>query len=488
MPPLVIAEDADLQVGIGPPLIERCTWEASMTLQSDTTGVNLGRRCPTNTIVVPEDNDLDVHVETTTSTVGDTIVGLLPGGLTVQRTLGSRILTLNVPEDIEIYGNLSWDGRLRMPKALQTSSVTVNAATVLQVYEIGPSDQDLTFNKAIRIFLEDAGANQLGFQDADGVYRTITTTCSADTQAAGNALPANGDCRIAVGDDAVIWTKHFTKVVISNQNGQETSTTERSSPGGGFSLLRQLQARNTPPIIVRFTAQQKGTRSVHVEWYTNETTHDMLWYGLWDAHKQAPIEETLRTVRDDSYRVGKEVVLKNLAPGENYVFVIRAKDTEGAYSETQQTLQLLSFDDFVKQDIPSKQPQSILANEKITTLPKQTRVLSGTLETPNGPVRVDIPIDNLSQIEEKIPDESIATEIKALAEAARKEERSYHTYIVPREENLQDKKAQTIQPLAHEPALVGQQGDIQENVRIPGFVFASALGVFLLLRILLLLL
>ncbi len=38
----------------------------------------------------------------------------------------------------------------------------------------------------------------------------MTTICAGDNQTTGDALLADTECKISVGNDLVIWTKHFT--------------------------------------------------------------------------------------------------------------------------------------------------------------------------------------------------------------------------------------------------------------------------------------
>ncbi|PJA01759.1 hypothetical protein COX74_01020, partial [bacterium (Candidatus Gribaldobacteria) CG_4_10_14_0_2_um_filter_41_16] len=45
----------------------------------------------------------------------------------------------------------------------------------------------------------------------------------------GDALAAGGDCKISVGSDLIIWTKHFTNFVTYTQ----TAIPPASSGGGG---------------------------------------------------------------------------------------------------------------------------------------------------------------------------------------------------------------------------------------------------------------
>lgn len=122
----------------------------------------------------------------------------------------------------------NWDGTINVPtvKANNTVEVTPDAgktATVNAVIELGFNDVPLTFSKAVRILIPGQAGKDAGYYRGT-TFTKITTVLNADTQAAGDALPAGQDGKIDVGTDLVIWTKHFTKFI---------AYTQTSSGGGG---------------------------------------------------------------------------------------------------------------------------------------------------------------------------------------------------------------------------------------------------------------
>jgi hypothetical protein len=130
-------------------------------------------------------------------------------------------------------GPPSWDGSINLPSPQPLSSVIIPAGigvvnTVTAVVEIGVGDTPLTFDKAVRIQFDGQGGKKVGYTRS-GTYTEITTVCSADTQAAGDAVPAAGDCKITVGADLVVWTKHFTR--FSTHTSSSTSSTGTASAG-----------------------------------------------------------------------------------------------------------------------------------------------------------------------------------------------------------------------------------------------------------------
>jgi len=59
---------------------------------------------------------------------------------------------------------------------------------------------------------------KVGYTHGGSPLTEITATCTGDSQSIGDELSTNGDCKIDVGADLVIWTKHFTKFVTYSQN------------------------------------------------------------------------------------------------------------------------------------------------------------------------------------------------------------------------------------------------------------------------------
>jgi hypothetical protein len=76
-------------------------------------------------------------------------------------------------------------------------------ADVSSVIEVGYGDTKLTFDKAVRILIPGQAGKYVGYSRS-GVFYQITANCVADTQEAGNALAADGDCKKDVGNDVVI--------------------------------------------------------------------------------------------------------------------------------------------------------------------------------------------------------------------------------------------------------------------------------------------
>ncbi|MDE2079223.1 MAG: right-handed parallel beta-helix repeat-containing protein [Patescibacteria group bacterium] len=171
----------------------------------------------------------------TDPTTGD-VSGTVGTEATTSATSGGVTATFDIPAGTTVTGTSTWNGVLNFP-SVSTSytgpgTPTGYTTTVTMAVEAGTSTASLTFDKGVRIlFSGQAGAN-VGWS-LNGTFTEITATCSADSQAAGDALAAGGDCKIAVGSDLVVWTKHFTTFLTYTQTGTTVSAGGGGGGGGG---------------------------------------------------------------------------------------------------------------------------------------------------------------------------------------------------------------------------------------------------------------
>jgi hypothetical protein len=124
----------------------------------------------------------------------------------------------------------SWNGIIAAPTITtvtlpETSGQTKTLSTAI---EIGFTGAKLSFDKAVRILLPNQAGKRAGYVRTGTTFTEITAICAADNQTVNNALPLDGDCKIDVGSDLVIWTKHFTNFATYTQ-----TTNEVGGGGGG---------------------------------------------------------------------------------------------------------------------------------------------------------------------------------------------------------------------------------------------------------------
>ena len=145
--------------------------------------------------------------------------------------------SVEVSNGTVVSGNTSWNGIINLPTIKPSSSVTVTAGTgntssILTVVEIGYGNFNITFDRAVRILIEGQVNKYIGYTK-DNIFHEITTICADDNQSIGNLLPAEGDCKINVGNDLVVWTKHFTNFVTYTQTAIPSAPPAATGGGGG---------------------------------------------------------------------------------------------------------------------------------------------------------------------------------------------------------------------------------------------------------------
>lgn len=140
-----------------------------------------------------------------------TMITLLPApvlatvGTPIVTLSGGILMTMEIPPLTTITGPVGWHGLLYLP----TATTTTDTNAVSSIF-VGFGDMLLTFNRGVRLnFIGQAG-NSISYTHGVNTPTEITNTCLADTQDAGDALPTGGDCKMNVGSDLVVWTKHFS--------------------------------------------------------------------------------------------------------------------------------------------------------------------------------------------------------------------------------------------------------------------------------------
>lgn len=126
----------------------------------------------------------------------------------------------------------TWNGVIAAPTVTtvtlpETSGQTKTLSTAI---EVGFTGAKLSFDKAVRILLPNQAGKRAGYVRTGITFTEITNICTADNQVAGDALAVDSECKIDVGSDLVIWTKHFTSFATYTQT---TNNTNNGGGGGG---------------------------------------------------------------------------------------------------------------------------------------------------------------------------------------------------------------------------------------------------------------
>ncbi|MDP3956248.1 MAG: S8 family serine peptidase [bacterium] len=141
----------------------------------------------------------------------------------------------------------TWDGVIAAPALItvtlpETSGQTKTLSTAIEIGFIGA---ELTFNNAVRLLLPGQAGKRVGYIRTGITFTEILNTCSADNQTTGDALVAGGECKIDVGSDLVIWTKHFTSFATYTQTSIPAPTPAPSGGGGGGGTY------TPPPVAIK---------------------------------------------------------------------------------------------------------------------------------------------------------------------------------------------------------------------------------------------
>ncbi|MCX6800377.1 MAG: hypothetical protein NT091_04505, partial [Candidatus Falkowbacteria bacterium] len=165
------------------------------------------------------------------------VVTLPALSLIASTSLSSSAVTVSTPANLQVSAQSGWDGIINAPRVELNSSVSVMAdsgktAAVAATLEVGAGNVALTFDQGVRLLIPGAVGKYMGYQ-RNSDFSKITTTCSADNQAVGDTLAVGADCKVDVGSDVVIWTKHFTKFIAYTQDNIVASVSVSSGGGGG---------------------------------------------------------------------------------------------------------------------------------------------------------------------------------------------------------------------------------------------------------------
>ncbi len=184
---------------------------------------------------------------------GDSVSADVETETTITATSTNGIVVeVMINEETVITGE-GWDGDLE--EALEVTVIATSTLDSIEVdgyenivpiigIEIGSDDNSLLLSSAARIFFEGQGGKHVGWsEDTDGSDITeITNVCDADSQPVVDAQLGEGaDCVITVGDDLIVWTKHFTTFAVYTATAVSTTVDDddnddsRSGSGGGNS-------------------------------------------------------------------------------------------------------------------------------------------------------------------------------------------------------------------------------------------------------------
>ncbi len=172
-------------------------------------------RIPQTTITSANAGNVMVSIPADTL-VTSTSVKLVPSIATSTAT--STIMSTST-DSLLPSSTIVWDGILLAPTltTIILQETVGQTKTLGMAIKMGAVGIKLWFSKAVKVVFPGEAGKRAGYAHDDGVFKEITTACTADNQEAGNVLAIGGECKIDSGADMVIWTKHFTTFATYTQ-------------------------------------------------------------------------------------------------------------------------------------------------------------------------------------------------------------------------------------------------------------------------------
>lgn len=257
----------------------------NITVEPERKNVVIDHTTPSGAVITVPDTISDAVVDVSTFLdipVNGQVTAAAVPAMTVESMISPVSSTmpvqLQIPAGISISGTESWPGSLNLPTAKPNNSVLVvpdsgKTASVNAVVEIGYGDTPLTFDKAVRIVFPGQAGKDIGYVRGLN-FSKISTVLAADSQAAGDALPAGGEGKMNVGSDLVVWTKHFTQFVIYTQtagSGSGSDTTKPVWPSGA-----------------EITSAKTSTTEADVSWTAATDNVGVVGYKIFLSSSSAP--------------------------------------------------------------------------------------------------------------------------------------------------------------------------------------------------------
>ncbi|MFA5130374.1 MAG: DUF2341 domain-containing protein [Patescibacteria group bacterium] len=154
-------------------------------------------------------------------------------------------IIVEIPSGAAIKGQSSlWSDKTIVPPIPITPLTTLLPAgsQVALAVVVGHPVAPLDITKGTRIFMSGQAGKRIGYI-SNNIFTEITSTCNNDSQITGDALSAEGSCKIDSGSDLVIWTKHFSQFVAYTV----TPVSQDHSSRGGNGMPAEWYDPPKPP-------------------------------------------------------------------------------------------------------------------------------------------------------------------------------------------------------------------------------------------------
>jgi hypothetical protein len=166
------------------------------------------------------------------------------------RSANAYNINLKITEGTFFTGNgLIWNCILNAPTVTTINlPETAGAITTLsKAIEVGHDDLNLSFDKAVRLLFPNDFSKKVGYAIGDTSFIEILSLCNGDS---GYGLDEDEDCKINIGDDLVVWTRHFTKFATFSVEPIVSNNPPESTGSSGSSIDTAPTLGISPVIVV----------------------------------------------------------------------------------------------------------------------------------------------------------------------------------------------------------------------------------------------
>lgn len=264
---------------------------------------------------------------------GDLLEANINTDLYLKTILSVANVTVHIPTGAVIKGSSGlWTNNIIIPPIAVTTTVPAPSGFTSKValaIKVGHDNAPLVITKGVRIFMEGQFGKKVGYISGD-IFTEITTICTDDSQATGDALATGSDCKIESGQDLIIWTKHFSKFVTYDLIVSTTDIPSKSSNGPLLAPSCNNSVTNSKPDLFEIRVNNK-TAALYF------TPPSGPYNSFYIAYSRKPDSWEYGTEFNQQYSGG---VLKQtinlLKPKTKYYFKIRAGNdcATGAWGNT----------------------------------------------------------------------------------------------------------------------------------------------------------
>jgi len=292
----------------------------TQTIPNATTGYANSNSTTPEVVITNPTQSVEITIESGTTNPTINVSSFITGGTGIlpeitinSANAGNASVEISAVTTVT-SADVTWNGIIAAPTITtvtlpETSGETKTLSTAI---EVGFTGAKLSFDKAVRILLPGQAGKRAGYIRTGIDFTEITSICAADNQAIGDALAIDGDCKIDIGSDLVIWTKHFTTFATYTQTSTPAPALAPSSGGGGNPSLGNGSGGLTAPTVPPQTLPAQTSPSQPVILATSETSQPP-----YQAGAPASPEQPTATAGEQPVSETAGVPSQTVAVGEN---------------------------------------------------------------------------------------------------------------------------------------------------------------------------